>query len=121
MITAWNVLKRLEHFINVDSDKKSNALSVCVANLEKVFSILDENCDKNDCRITEAAAAMSFYDLAVRAAGDNSEFVTSFKAGDVSVSKSRQSIVEIASSLKRDALNALSPLCRDEGFYITLV
>lgn len=120
MITPWNVLKRLEHFIKISDEEKSNALSVCVANLEKVLSTLNDNCDKNDCRITEAAAAMSFYDLAVKISGDNLETVTSFKAGDVSISKSRQSIIEIASSLKRDALRALAPLRKDEDFFITL-
>lgn len=120
MVTAWNVLKRLEHFIDIDSDEKERALSVCTANLEKVFSTLDQKCDRSDCRITEAAAAMSYYDYALRAAGDGSECVTSFKAGDVSVSKSKQSLIEIASLRRRDALNALAPLCRDDSFFITL-
>lgn len=120
MVTAWNVLKRLEHFIEIDSDKKDKALSICVVNLEKVFSILDENSDKDDCRITEAAAAMSFYDYAVKSASESSDFITSFKAGDVSVSKNSQSLIELASSLKRDALNALYPLCSDGSFFITL-
>lgn len=120
MITAWNVLKRLEHFMDVESGEKDRALSVCIANLDKVLSFLAESSDRNDCRITEAAAALSYYDLVVRAAGDEKEFVTSFKAGDVSVSKSRQSLIEIASDIKRDALNALAPLCSDNDFFITL-
>ena len=120
MVTAWNVLKRLEHFISYENDQKDKVLSVCVANLDKVFSTLNPKCDKNDCRITEAAAAMSYYDLAVKAATDNSEMTTSFKAGDVTVTKNRQSLIEIASGIKRDALYALAPLCSDDSFFITL-
>lgn len=120
MVTAWNVLKRLEHFISYDISEKDKILSVCVANLEKVLSTVDENCDKNDCRITEAAAAMSYYDFAVRAAGENKDHLTSFKAGDVTVRKTPQTLIEIASTVKRDALRALVPLCKDDSFYITL-
>lgn len=120
MVTAWNVLKRLEHFMDFDTNEKDKALSVCVANLEKVLSKLKPDSDRSDCRITEAAAAMSYYDFAVRAVADNSEGVTSFKAGDVSVSKSHQSLIEIASDLRRDALGNLAPLCADSDFFITL-
>lgn len=120
MVTAWNVLKRLEHFISYDSSEKDKYLSVCVANLEKVLSMLDENCDKDDCRITEAAAAMSYYDFALRATTQDSDLLTSFKAGDISVRKTRQSLIEIASNVKRDALTALAPLCKDDSFFITL-
>lgn len=120
MVTAWNVLKRLEHYISYDSNEESRYLSVCVANLEKVFSIIDENCDKNDYRITDAAAAMSYYDFAVRAATQDSSLLTSFKAGDVSIRKTRQSLIEVASKVKMDALRALAPLCKDDSFYITL-
>ena len=121
MITAWDVLKRLEHFIDIDSDEKGRALSICTTNLENVFSTLKDDCDKNDLRIKEAAAAMSFYDYALKVAGDGTECITSFKAGDVSVSKSSQSLIETASGFRRDALNAVAPLCRDDNFFIALV
>lgn len=120
MITSWNVYKRLEHLTDIDENKKDVALSICVANLDKVFSMVRDNCDNSDCRITEAAAAMSFYDLCIKNSSDGMDTVTSFKAGDVSISKSQQSLIEIASDYKREALNELIPLLKDESFFITL-
>lgn len=120
MITAWNVLARLEHFIDIDSDSKDKALSICFANLEKVFSMLNDKADKNDCRITQAAAGMSYYDLAVNFASDGKDSITQFKAGDVSISNSSQSLIEIASEIKKDSLKQLLPLLKDENFFITL-
>ena len=82
--------------------------------------MLNDNADKNDCRITEAAAGMSYYDLAVKFAYDGRDSITHFKAGDVSVTNSSQSLIEIASQIKKDALKQLLPLIKDESFFITL-
>ena len=48
MITAWNVLARLEHFIDIDSDSKDKALSICFEikkdSLKQLLPLLkDEN------------------------------------------------------------------------------
>ena len=116
MISPWNVLARLKHYIEIDSDTEDSALSVCVVNLETIMSKIKDTADKDDPRITQAAAAMSYYDFAVRFASDGNDGITSFKAGDVTLSRSSQSLIEIASDVKKHALEDIAPLMRDEDF-----
>ena len=116
MISPWNVLARLKHYIETDSENEDSALSVCVVNLDTVMSKIKESADKNDPRITQAAAAMSYYDFAVKYASDGNDSITSFKAGDVTLSRSSQSLIEIASDVRKQALEDIAPLMRDEDF-----
>lgn len=115
MINQWDVLKRLSQFISIDEEGAENALPLCVVNLKKIETMLRIDADKNDIRICEAAACMSYYDYTLRLSSEE-DHITSFKAGDVSVSRTVKSLLEHATNLKNDALKALLPLLVDEGF-----
>ena len=115
MINQWDVLNRLRQFIAIDEEGAENALPLCVVNLKKIETLLRDDADKDDIRICEAAACMSYYDYTLRLASEE-ENVTSFKAGDVTISRSVRSLIEYASTLKEEALKALIPLLKDDGF-----
>lgn len=120
MVSPWDVLDRLEQFIDIDESEKDTALAVCVINLGTVRAKLKKDIDLNDVRITQAAAAMSLYDLAVKSAADGKGDITSFKAGDVTVSRTNQSFIEYASKIKSEALSDLSPLLNDNEVYFVI-
>ena len=69
----------------------------------------------SDARLISLAAAMVNYRLCVKKMRNSSE-VTSFKAGDVTVSVSPNAMIELAEKEKNDALIAALPLLNDDEF-----
>lgn len=120
MVSPWDVLDRLKQLTDIADDDKNTALAVCVINLGSVRARLKKDIDSDDVRITQAAAAMSFYDLSVKYAAEGNDSITSFKAGDVTVSRSSQSLIEHASRMKNEALNDLAPLINDNEVYFVI-
>ena len=115
MTTPWNVLSRFRHLIEIDDTEAEKLLPLCVVNLSRIKSQLRRDVNEEDIRITQAAAALTYYDYAVRLTSEDEDF-TSFKAGDVTVSKSKSSLTENAEKIKNDALTALAPLIQDTSF-----
>lgn len=115
MINQWNVLNRLCQFISIDEEEVENALPLCVVNMKKIEIKLREDADKNDIRICEAAACMSYYDYVLKLSSQEDN-ITSFKAGDVTITRSVKSLLEQATTLKNEALKELIPLLKDNNF-----
>lgn len=68
-----------------------------------------------DVRVAQAAAALALYRLVMRNAADG-EGISSFKAGDVTVTHSPAAAVEIAVRLRDEAFAAAADLMVDCGF-----
>ncbi len=115
MTTPWNVLSRFRQLIEIDDEEAEKLLPLCVVNLSRIKAQLRENVNGDDIRITEAAAALTYYDYTVRLSSEAQDF-TSFKAGDITVSKTKSSLTENAEKLKKSALLELTPLMRDTSF-----
>lgn len=115
MTTPWNVLSRFSQLIEIDDKEAEKFLPLCVINLQRIKSQLREDADMSDVRITEAAAALTYYDYTVKLASKSEDF-TSFRAGDITVSKTSSSLTENAEKIKKDALLELTPLMRDTNF-----
>ncbi len=115
MTSQWNVLARFKQLSPIDDEEAEKILPLCVVNLERVLAQLREDADKNDIRITEAAAALTYYDYILRTSAQ-ADAVTSFKAGDITVSKTASSLSEAAQKIKTDALLELAPLMKDTRF-----
>ena len=77
---------------------------------------MKKTADPSDARIVNLAAALLFSRSLMRSFVQE-EGVTSFKAGDVAVSFSRESGLERAEKEIERARNAAAPLLRDEKFY----
>ncbi len=114
MIDEWSVIKILRQ-ITV-TDENDNALfPMCTAALEEIFAQLRDGADRGDIRIANAAAAIVSYRLSLRSVAD-SDSVTTFKAGDVSITRSAEAVMQVAREEKTAAMIALLPLLRDSEF-----
>ena len=74
-----------------------------------------ENADCTDIRLVNACAAIVNYRLCMKKSGTD-EGVTSFKAGDVTVSISPSAVIERAEKERSEAMIAALPLLKDDGF-----
>lgn len=115
MTTSWNVLARFRQFIEIDDTEAEKLLPLCVVNLHRVNSQLRSDADPDDVRIAHAAAALTYYDYTVRLSSQTDD-ITSFKAGDITVSKTTSSLTENAEKMKKSALLELMPLMKDTNF-----
>ena len=111
----WNVLESLKQITDLDEEGATAALPLCHSGLEEIKVRLRDDADPNDPRVISAAAALAFYKMTLRRI-DSNEAVTSFKAGDVTVTKSPSAMLEGAVKIRDDALINILPLVKDEGF-----
>ena len=115
MITQWNVLALLKQLTDIDANSEPQALQICLTALEQIKNRLRDDAPTDDIRITSAAAGIAFYTLCVWRTG-RSDNVTGFKAGDISVQKKASDSISYAAKIRDDALTAVAPLFKDDGF-----
>ena len=115
MINPQTVLFRLRQLVTLDEEGAENALPLCVLCLEEVKSRLKKNADGNDPRLAQAAAALAYYRTVLRDAAD-SDGTTSFKAGDVTVTRTPAAMLEIAVGIRDEAFAQASDLLTDRDF-----
>ncbi len=101
--------------MTLDEKEAENALPLCSLCLNEIKKRLREGADENDSRIASAAAALAFYRIAIRNAVD-SQGTTSFKAGDVTVSRTPAAAVELAVAVRDEAFAAAADLIEDSSF-----
>lgn len=119
-MTAWEVKDSLAELTVWEDNEDESILSLCKSSLKEIEAMLKADADRTDVRIASAAAALAYYKLSVKKSfSSDSEDVTSFKAGDVSITQSRADtsrMLDKAEVLYRNALEAIIPLCTDNGF-----
>lgn len=115
MINSQTVLYRLRQLVTLDEEGAENALPLCVMCLEDVMCRLRKNADPDDPRVAQAAAALAGYRLALRNAADSDGNV-SFKAGDVTVTRSPASMIEYAAKMRDEAIIQAADLLTDSSF-----
>lgn len=115
MINSHNVLARLRQLVTLDEEGAENALPLCRLCLEEILSRLKESADKDDPRIAQAAAGLAYYRKVIREAAD-SDGTTSFKAGDVTVTRTPAAMLEIACAVRDEAILQAADLFEDCGF-----
>lgn len=115
MINSHNVLARLRQLVTLDDEGAENALPLCRLCLEEIQSRLKESADKDDPRIAQAAAGLAYYRKVIREAADN-DGTTSFKAGDVTVTRTPAAMLEIACTVRDEAILQAAELLEDCGF-----
>lgn len=115
MIDSWSVLSLLRDFY-APPESDDELFSLCEASAAELSAGMKETADPCDIRLVGAAAALANYRLCRRRSCSGQE-ITSFKAGDVSVSISGDDAVKLAEKSRDDALVKACPLLRDEGFY----
>ncbi len=114
MIEIWSILDALRRNHAAEGTDEELA-PLCAAAAKELEYRLKEGVDCSDIRLINAGAAMVNYRLSMKKANTD-ENVTSFKAGDVTVSLSPSAIIERAEKEKSEALLSAIPLLRDDGF-----
>ena len=113
MIDSWNVLEALKRNYSPEgSDEELMPMSAAAAELA---ARVRANADCTDIRLINAAAASVNYRLCVKKMNTD-ENVTSFKAGDVTVSISPSALIDRAEKEKSEAMLAALPLLNDDEF-----
>lgn len=115
MINSALVFNRLKEITTLDDDGAATSLPLCSEVSQEFSQKLIYKDDESNPLVIYAAAAVAFYRLMLIQCM-NDDGTTQFKAGDVSVTKSSQYIIESAQKLKDDALFAISDCFRDDDF-----
>lgn len=119
-MTAWEIKEALSFLTEWNEDEDDTILALCKSSLKEVEAMLKADADRSDARISAAAAANAYCKLALkRSFSADKEEITSFKAGDVSITQNtsnNEKFLERAEKLYENALQSLIPLCKDEGF-----
>ncbi|MBQ8227561.1 MAG: hypothetical protein IJZ88_00960 [Clostridia bacterium] len=121
MAYVWEVTEALSLLTDITQNEKETSETICRHCLEETLNLLRPDANQSDPRIVAAAAARAFYNLCIKRTWLQEESkMTSFKAGDLSVSYDSASVQEQLNSAKeiRDkAMLELTPLIADNGFY----
>ncbi len=114
MIDSWKVLAALRTNYTVEGTDEE-LMPLCSAAAAELEVRLKEDADRNDIRLINAAASSVNYRLCMKRMNTGEE-VTSFKAGDVSISISPSALIEKAEKEKSEAMLSALPLLTDEEF-----
>ncbi len=115
MIDSLSIISALREYYSVQGTDEELA-PLCAAAAKEISARLKKNAEQSDIRLINLAAAMVNHRLCMRDL-HSQEGVTSFKAGDVTVSISPCALVEQAEKEKAAATAAALPLLRDDGFF----
>ena len=114
-MTKWNVLENLKRLMPMEEETVEKALPICTQCLEEIRENLRDDADENDKRIAVAAAGLAYYQMMIASISAN-DAVTSFRAGDVTVSKNPVAIMETAANIRNEALARAVPILKDRDF-----
>lgn len=114
-MTKWNVLENLKRLMPMEEEVIEKALPICSQCLEEIRENLRDDADENDKRIAVAAAGLAYYQLMIASISAD-DAVTSFRAGDVTVSKNPVAIMETAANIRDEALARAVPVLKDRDF-----
>ena len=114
-MTQWIGLEHLKQLTDLDEEGATAALPLCHAGIEAILPLLRDDAPQGDVRIAQAAAAIAWHKLLCRRMGSD-EAVTTFKAGDVTVTRSLGVLLEEAEKQRDEAMLRLLPLMKDEQF-----
>ena len=120
-MNPYTILGRLRLMANLDDDDAVKAFPLCQAALEQLLARLKPGCGREDPRLVQAGAAMALCMLLAREATSGGEEFSSFKAGDISITKqdhkSQNDRLAKAERMKAEALEDIRELLRDTGFF----
>ena len=114
MIDCLSVLSVLKVYYSPEGTDEQLA-PVCTLAVNELLPRVKNESVHSDARLVSLAAAMANYRLCAKKVR-NSDGVTSFKAGDVTVSVSAAALMEQAEKDRKDAMLAALPLLKDDEF-----
>ncbi len=115
MIRAEDVLMRAKAISEIQEDEEKALKPFCETAAAFIDGKMRTDASSSDVRLLTAAAAMALCDyFTVKYSEDDA--VSSFKAGDVTVSYNADSRMQSYEKLKKSALEQASGLLRDSAF-----
>lgn len=115
MTDSWNVLSLLKDYYAPQlSDEE--LLPLCEAASSELSAMIKPDADPNDIRLVSAAAAIANYRLNTKNTFSENG-ISSFKAGDISISVSGTEAIASAKADRDDAMQKALPLLTDNGFF----
>ncbi len=122
MAYTWDVFQSLCLMIEISEEETEVAKTICEISLKEVLARVRPDVDIFDPRINSAAAAQALYSLCIkRLSCEEVTGLSSFKAGDLSVAyddKGSRRQLELAKEILAKAMENLTPLLIDNGFYV---
>lgn len=119
-MNEWSVLRCLCEISSVRDDETTDLLPLCRSALEELLQRLKSDADPEDFRVRRAAATEANYRWILRKLSEDDN-VASFKAGDVTVTRSASLAVETAKRMQSEAYLAVLPLLQDDNFVFQCV
>ncbi len=120
MVSELEVFCELENMTEILEEDRDFCLELCTSCLERIRRRIKSPLDYSDPRVAYAAAAAALYILSVRSNISGSGDYSSFKAGDITISKSsahKNSRIACAREIYLESQKELAPLMEDSGFY----
>lgn len=117
VLEAFNALKQ---YTDIREEEKEAAVELCTNALEDIGSRLKRPDDASDRRVIAAAGAQAFYMLCIKRSSPPDDGMTSFKAGDLSMTYNSQAgnqQIQLAKELLAQSMRHLAGLVEDNGFY----
>ena len=117
VLEAFNALKL---YTDISDEEKEAAVELCTNALEDISSRLKRPDDASDRRVIAAAGAQAYYMLCIKRSAPPDDGITSFKAGDLSMTYNSQvgnQQIQLAKELLAQAMRQLAGLVEDNGFY----
>lgn len=121
MLNVTTVLERFILLSGLTSNEAASALPFCSAAANEISEKMLSYASDTDERLIMAAASMAFYKWTLMSSSGENDILSSFKAGDVTVSCDTRATIAAAESLKNDTLLSASPLLKDNGFCFSQV
>lgn len=120
MINADDVSNTLKTIGSLSDDELIRARPFCEITCAEIFERLKDKSDETNAAVISVCAAVTLYRY-VLSAGLCSEEFSSFKAGDVTISRSAAANAENAVRLRDEALSAAARFLTDVDFVFEAV
>ena len=120
MINVWSVSQVLEDTGVLSAEECKKAMPFCVAACTQLSKRLKDVKHEDEPSVINACAGMALYSYTLLQNSGSDDF-SSFKAGDVTVSKSSSAIIENAVKFRDEALLQASEYLTDVDFVFKAV
>lgn len=120
MINVWSVSKMLEDTGVLSFEETKRAMPFCLSACAKLSKRLKDVKFEDEPTVINACAAIAFYNYSLLQSSISDDF-SSFKAGDVTISKSSSAIIENAEKFRDEAMLQAAEFLNDVDFMFEAV
>lgn len=120
MINVWSVSQILEDSGVLTPDETKKAMPFCVSACNQLSKRLKNVKDEDNPAVINACAGIALYKYSLLQCSKSEDF-SSFKAGDITISKSKNSAFENAVKFRDEALSEASEYLTDVDFVFKAV